>query len=247
MNGIASWDLGSALEYWREHPGKTLFVLFAGEGTKTAQAYVESLFPDVAMQFVTDTMKLEGDIAFAHLDDMPPQLAQALAVARCRGMQAEFNVVERSTGNNAFTVNVAAPFIDAAAIPGTLRNRVSQMEPPPARVTARFTGEINIATAGEYRFTMQVYPGSGVLNIDRKMVAAGQERGVQLSAGRHQVELQATLDPDPLTMVARLYWQGPDSGGQPEIVPFYRLIVPDPVCISSASTAAAVTPPTGNP
>lgn len=246
MNGIAAWDLSSALQYWTEHPGKTLLLLFGGEGTTTAQAYVESLLPGVTMQFVPDAMKLEGDIAFAHVDDTPPQLAHALAVARCRGLQAEFTVVERATGASAFTVATVAPFIDAAAIPGTLRNHVSQMQTAPARVTARFAGEMTITTPGEYRFTTQVYPGSGVLMIDKKGYG-GAERGIMLAAGPHQIELQATFDPDPLTMVARLYWQGPDSGGKREIVPFYRLSVPDPACLATVPAAGAANGPAANP
>ncbi len=247
MNGIAAWDLNTALQYWTAHPGKTLLVIFAGEGTKTVQGYLESLFPGLAMQRMTDTLKLEGDIAFAHLDDMPPRLPQALATAHCGGAHGEFAVIDRATGSSSFTVAADAPFIDAAAIPGTLRNHLSQMEPAPARVTGRYTGEIDITKGGDYRFMMQVYPGSGVLMIDTKTVTAGLDRGMTMAPGRHSVELQATFDPDPLSMVARLYWQGPDSGGQREIVPFYRVSPPDPACVAAATGAVPPNPAQEHP
>lgn len=243
MKGIAAWDLAGALQYWTDHPGKTLFVLFAGEGTKTAQAYMQSLLPGVTMHYEPDPLKREGDIAFAHVDDIPPALAKGLAVARCRGAQADFSVIERATGQSVYSEAIVVPFVDAAAIPGTLRNHVSDMNPAPARVTARFSGQIAITTPGEYRFATQVYPGSGQLTIDRKTFG-GPEQGVTLAAGPHQIELQATFDPDPLTMVARVYWQGPDSGNQREVLPFYRLTVPDPACLA---TAGAVPPVSTQP
>jgi hypothetical protein len=160
---------------------------------------------------------------------------------RCRGLTSEFTFVARD-GASAFTMTSAAPFVDAAAIPSDVRTNLFQANPPPARVTARFHGEVVIATAGEYRFTTQVYPGSGTLRIDGQMHSGAGDRGVILAAGRHRIELQATFDPDPLTMVARLYWQGPDSGGQREIVPFYRIGVVDPACLAADPAPAAAVP-----
>jgi hypothetical protein len=232
MTGIAAWDLETALRYWADHPGPAALVLFAGSGTPTVQRYVESLFPGTQMQFVPDRIKLEGEVAFAHLDATPPQLASVLATMRCRGLASELTFVGRD-GANGLTFTSAAPFIDAAAIPTEVRTKLYHASPPPARVTARFSGDIEIATGGEYRFTTQVYPGSGTLRIDGRLLGAG-DRGVTLNAGRHHIELQAMFDPDPLTMVARLYWQGPDSGDQHEIVPFYRISVPDPACLDAA-------------
>lgn len=242
MKGIAAWDLSSALQYWLDHPGKTLFVLFAGEGTKTAQAYMQTLLPGVAMHYEPDPLKREGDIAFAHVDSVPPHLAKSLAEARCRGARAEFNAIDRASGQTVHTEQVVVPFIDAAAIPGTLRNRVSDVQPTLARVSARYRGEITITTPGEYRFASQVYPGSGMLMIDGKTYGGG-ERTIKLAAGPHQVDLQVTFDPDPLTMVARLYWQGPDSGNQHEIVPFYRLTAADPSCVAAGTPPSAPVQP----
>jgi hypothetical protein len=219
-------------------------VLFAGTGTPTVQRYVESLFPGIQMQFMPDPLKLEGEVAFAHLDGTPPQLANVLATMRCRGLASEFTFVGRD-GAGSFTLTSVAPLIDAAAIPGEVRTKLFQANPPPARVTVRFSGDVVIATAGEYRFTTQIYPGSGLLRIDGQGQGGMGEHGIPLSAGQHRIELQATFDPDPLTMVARLYWQGPDSGGQREIVPFYRLTVPDPACL--AAVADSVNGPAANP
>lgn len=234
MNGIAAWDLETALRYWTDHRGKAALVLFAGTGTPTVQRYVESLFPGVQMQFVPDPLKLEGDVAFAHLDDTPPQLANVLSTMRCRGLASRFTFVGHD-GTEAFTLTSGAPFVDAPAIPSEVRTKLFQANPPPLRVTARFSGRMAIAKAGEYRFTTQVYPGSGLLTIDKKSYGGGADRGIPLTAGEHEIELQVTFDPDPLTMVARLYWQGPDSGGEREIVPFYRITVPDPACVAAAA------------
>jgi hypothetical protein len=237
MSGIAAWDLNETLQYWATHPGKTLLVLFTGQGTQAVQRYLESMLPGVRMQFIPDPLKLDGDLAFAHVEAMPPELVSALAASRCHGLRAEFTVVERASGAEAFTVAGAAPIIDAGVIPGELRNRLSRMESQAARVTARYSGDVILVADGEYRFTVQVYPGSGQLFIDGKLQPGG-ERPIRLSAGRHQLELRATFDPDPLSMVARLYWQSPGSGGERELVPFYRISAVDPGCVASLPAAA---------
>jgi hypothetical protein len=232
MNGIAAWDVESALRYWSQNPGKTLLVVFAGPGTTIVQRYLEWLIPGLQMQFEPDPLRLDGEIAYAHIDEAPAALRDGLAAVDCYGGQAVFRLVDRTGAETLFTLERRAPFVDAPTLPGELRGSLQNAEPAASKVIAEFRSDFTVEHKGAYRFTTQAYPGLAELSLDGQPYPTQQGRDLHLEAGSHRLELKATLAPDPVALVVRLFWSGPDSGNKQEIMPLYRLAPADPKCAS---------------
>lgn len=234
-SGIAAWDVESALRYWSDNPRKTLLVVFAGPGTAIVQRYLEWLIPGLQMQFEDDPLKLDGEIAYARLNELPARLHDGLKAMDCHGGEAVFRLVGRGGPETLLTVERRVPFIDSPVFPGELRSAIVRTGSAAGKVVAEFRTEFRVERPGIYRFVTQAYPGAAELSVDGQPHPTQYGRALHLEAGDHRLELAATLAPDPVAMVVRLFWSGPDSNGKQEIMPLYRLAPAHPKCAGARS------------
>jgi len=118
-----------------------------------------------------------------------------------------------------------------------------RLNPRPKSINVTYTTPFSVTSAGEYRFALETYAGSGTLTIDGLRRDASAHTTVPLSAGLHTLEVRAEFAPMALEPVIRLVWSGPDTGNRQELMPFYRLAPIDPGC----AAAAGQTPFADNP
>lgn len=229
MDGIVTWDIEAALRYWAQQNGKTLLLGFAGASTPDVREYLEWLLPGLKMSVETDPLNLGGDLVYAHLEQTPAALSSAVAAARCRGVRAEYRLVGPSADGAALNMSAVLPFIDGTTWPGEVRGRLHQMQTRPPSMTVRFQADFVVRTAGDYSFASEGYPGKTALVLDGQQYAS-QVPSVHLESGSHRMELNATLEPEPNLMSVSLLWKGPDSLGQSELMPFYRISPADASC-----------------
>lgn len=237
MKGIVTWDVQAALEYWAAHPGPCLLLLFTGPSTGAVQHYFEGLFPGLTMQFHPDALGLGADIAFAHLPAAPAQLAERLANLKCRGARWTFDIVA-DTGEVIQRVGQVVPYIDNSTWPGDARGAVFRFGGRVREVRTRFDATFTVEREGPYEIIIETYSGTAEVFLDGR--AEPSRRGVPtvLAAGVHTLAGVGTFTSLVVEPSMALSWRGPDSGGQQEIMPLYRVAVTDPSCATAVAAVA---------
>lgn len=218
-------DVDSALRAWPKEPGPTLFVLFVERNTDDVAAYLEWLLPDLRFTIDRDPLAMGGDVAYAHAPAMPPDLPARLDAAACRGAVADFALL-KDTNDVVARARTVVPFVDRSMWPDALMDQIPRLTP--TRMSIGITAPITIATAGEYRFALDTYNGAATLLIDGKRVDGHGFAPIQLSAGQHQLVIDAQLA--LVTPALSLRWSGPDTQNRQELVPLYRIAAPPEGC-----------------
>jgi len=226
MPGAVEWDVMTALRRWREGL-PTLLLVFAGPDTRDTQKFIESILPGVRTKFVADDANLGGDLAFARLPGRPDALDAALDHLRCRGVAIEYEF--RGAGPNKVLERLRRidPLVGSSTWPSevvaTFYRGIA-----PRRLAVRYDAEIEIERGGSYLFESDFFGADPRIEINGRHV--GRMRPVKLAPGRHRFHAIADFAPLPEGLTARFLWTGPDSGGQRELIPFYRIAVPHEDC-----------------
>lgn len=231
--GTVSLDIESALRDWAKSPGKTLLVVLSGSSTGAVKEYLEWLFPSLEMQWVPDPDGLAGDIAYAHLQTPPAALADRLAALSCGSVQGSYELVGSSPDEVLARVDAVAPLIDRTTWPVAIREATIRSELRGKQIRVRLQATFAVQTAGEYEFSFENYAGSTTLQVDGKPVSTGMNLPVRLNAGSHSFEVNGTFDALADAQVVRLFWHGPDSHNQRELMPLYRLAATNPPCLGA--------------
>jgi hypothetical protein len=230
MPGIAAWDIESALRFWAGKPGKTLLVVFDGPDTRAVKEYLESLFPGLQMQFEADPIAADGDIASVHLDGAPANLADRLNTRPCRGAASDYEVMGAQPGEVLGRFSVVAPFVDMATFPAAMQAFVERSEARVKEIRVHIQSTFAVQTAGRYTFALETYAGQVEVRVDGQSAGQGGAITRQLEAGPHRLEITGTFRKQLVEVILRLHWQGPDTHGERELMPLYRVAVPDPGC-----------------
>jgi len=237
VSGIAVPDVETALRTLTKNPGPTLFVLFDGSNTPALQAYVEWLVPGLHMQFEPDPYDSDGEIAYAHLLDRPPDLAARIAQAHCLGVQGEYELFD-SAGKSLARVTGVAPFIDYTTWSSRMGDLINKFQNL-AEIRMRFRTSLRIDTPGEYAFTQQGNAMQATLAIDgQRHLLYGAP--AHLDAGVHAFEVEARFRRVDTAQI-RLFWRGPDSHDRPEVMPMYRLVEAEETRAGAESAAVPST------
>ena len=239
MPGKVSFDTEDVLRDWAAHPNTgALLMVAAGSTTRAVTEYLQWLLPGLQMQWQPDPDGFDGVVAYAHLPAVPAALKEHLATWSCHAVQAEFDLIG-TNGEEMAHVRAAMPYIDRTAWPTAICVAANRAEQRGKHVRAVFRATFAVQTPGSYSFTLETYGGSSTLRVDGALQAASGNSLVQLDAGPHTLEVNGTLDSHADGAMARLYWRGPDSQGQTELMPLYRLVVPDPACAGGVPTDPA--------
>jgi len=229
MPGLVAGDIETALRYWSRNPRPTVLMVAEGPWTRDVQTYLDQLLPGVQMEFDVDRINAGGDVTYAHLPEPPPGLAQALASTHCRGARALFEMLGSTPDDKLLEVTSVIPFVDAATWPGVVRDAIERFEGKVKSIRVTIRSTILVKQSGQYQFEMDSYLGTVQLRIDgEQYVTANAPR--ELSAGPHTIEINGQFSPSGAENLLRLLWQGPESAGRQELLPFYRVAVPDQAC-----------------
>jgi len=231
IDGYVGWDIESVLRRWVKEPGPTVLFVFTGHGVEAVGQFLEKLL-GLKFEFDIDPLAMSGDVTYTRAPGPPPELAQQLAEWHCRGVHEEFAIIG-ADNKPMFKVAAVAPFIDKSTWPGAIPEELYRLSKPPASIQAHYSAPFTV-DGGEYRFLMELYVGTAQLLIDGvKRNTTGRE-AVPLSAGLHQLEVNAQFAPMAAEPAIRLLWSGPDTGNRQELMPFYRLSPLDPSCSGAA-------------
>ncbi|MGH7790479.1 MAG: glycosyltransferase family 39 protein [Candidatus Binatia bacterium] len=234
IDGLVTWDIESALRAWAARPGPLLFFLYDGRSTDALTAYLKFLMPELQFETTVDPLEMGADVTFARVDDVPPSLARVLANWRCRGVRAKYEIIGADGEEVLWSIDGVGPFVSRSVWPAELSEALYRLPVPKSGIRGRFTGDIAIATGGDYLFQVNVYAGSAELWIDGLRRADDGRTKLPLAAGVHHIEVKALFAPMAIEPAISLMWSGPESGHQIEVLPFYRLAVPDPSCVDHA-------------
>jgi hypothetical protein len=232
VDGIAVANIDAALRNLVANPGATLLVIFAGSTSAQLQGYFEWLIPGLHMQFVPDPDDRGGEIAYAHLPELPPNLAGRIEQARCHGARGEYEVIGHA-GEVLARVTDVAPIIDYTTWPNEVNRLMNKFGPIVSGVRVRYQATIMVDTPGNY----VIEPEAGVTKVQ---VLIDQQQwntqgpSVHLETGGHALEISGTfkLSENP---TLRLLWKGPGTGGRLELMPVYRLAAVDASCTDRVS------------
>src|SRR5262249_33908686 len=145
--------------------------------------FLQTLLPELKFQIDVDPLDLQADVAWARLPGPPPELAQRLADWRCRGVHAEFTLVGEKPDDIMFRYDTVGPFICKSTWPAEVPERLYRLNPRPKSINVTYTTPFTVTNAGEYRFALETYAGSGTLTIDGLRRDASAHTTVPLSAG----------------------------------------------------------------
>ncbi len=236
--GFVAWDVETALRHWQQDPGPTLFLVYAGRATGAMVQFLETLLPELKFQTDVDPLDMLGDVAYARVPGPPPELAERLNEWRCRGVREQWSIIGSSSPEETlFSLDTVAPLIDKSTWPTAIPNHVNQLAPRVTAIRARYTATFNIATGGEYLFSLETYAGNGEIHIDGQRVDANAHTPIQLVPGLHRLEVTSNFAPLAFEPAIRLQWSGPDTGDHQEVMPFYRVATVDPSCAAGAGQA----------
>ena len=219
-------DVDTALRAWPAEPGPTLFVLFVERNTDDVAAYLHWLLPELEFQFHRDPLTMGGDIAYARVPAMPPDLAARVAAAGCRGAVADFTLIGKQPDEILARQRTVVPFIDRSVWPDALMQQLPRLVP--TRMGVRIAAPITIATGGEYRFALDTYGGSATLLIDGQRRDGHGFTAANLTAGVHELVVEGNFG--LITPSIGLRWSGPDTQNRQELVPLYRIAAPVEGC-----------------
>jgi hypothetical protein len=239
IGGVVTWDIQAALRQWEHEPGPMLVFVYAGRSTAAVAEFLASEFPELAFTYDADPLGAQADVAWARVPGPPPQLAERLARWDCRGAHARFAVVGPGPNEVPLSVETTVPFIAKCTWPAVIPDTLYRLAQRPNAIQTRFTADFAVATAGDYRFSLELYAGTGTLRIDdvpRDMYA---HTPVPLAVGMHRLEVTAEFAPLAMEPAIELLWSGPDTGGRPQLMPFYRLTPLAPSCAPAGSVGSA--------
>lgn len=229
--GVLELDIMSALEGWKTS-GPTVLVVFAGVDTRDTMKFLEYAIPGLEMEFIADELQAGSDVAFAHLPDRPARLDSIVAEMRCRGVRVEYRYIGEAADEVLHTLERVEPLIGLGTFAGEAV-RIYHRGVHPRRLEIHYSATIRIDNPGLYRFEPNFYFGPVTIDIDGQRILP-PDGGVRLSAGEHEFRAVADLAPLGGGWSARMMWRGPDTGGETELVPFYRIADPLPPCPPAA-------------
>ena len=229
LPGKVSFDIEDVLRDWAAHPGKALLMVAAGPTTRPITEYLQWLIPDLQIQWQPDPDGFDGVVAYAHLPKLPDTLAKHLAQWSCHAAHTDFQVIG-TNGEVLDQLTGAAPYIDRTTWPTAICSAANRAEQHGKQVHAVFRTTFAVQTPGSYGFAFETYGGFTTLRLDGELRSSNINAPVALQPGPHTLEVNGTFDSHADGAMTRLLWKGPDSGGQTELMPLYRLVVPDPPC-----------------
>lgn len=229
VQGASFWDLQSALRDWAQHPQATLVAVYAGPTWPAVQAYLSHLLPSAEFGREPEPGEDGKELLYHRSRAKPPELEQVLARWGCEPVTLSVDLFD-ADGELLSTLQGTAGLIDPTLWPGGVQETVRRLRPQVKRAEARFSATIRIEKGGLYVFPYESYPGAGRLSVDGTPVPYPPTSGVQLEPGLHHLELRSEYDPHAAAPMLRLFWQGPDSAGIKELVPFYRISPARPGC-----------------
>jgi len=225
--GVLTTDVMTALRRW-QNPGPTVFLIFSWKATRDVQRYVEFLVPELKMHFEDDPLDARSELAWGRIASRPANLAQQIDRARCLGIPAVYDVVLRDQPGTVSFRNVV-PFIDLSTWPSDFEERYERAGPS-SEVRVHYAGRFRVERAGAYQFSLHVHPGAVTLRVDDQTFERTRGAEVTLAAGEHEIDVVGTYPSMGRGIELSLFWQGPDTGGERELMPFYRLSGADPQC-----------------
>ena len=218
--GILEWDIETALRQWSED-GPTALVAYTNVDTEAAARFLEYILPGVEMTVERNEFNEIAQLAYAHLPGRPEQLDRALETWNCRGIAAKY--IFRGEGKKILrTVDQVAPIVGYATFPTEIFKWFHRGKKP-RRLGIEYAAEIRIEKPGTYTFVADVYGGTAEVRIGGNKIGAGRRARVELDPGVHRFDVTADMQPWGGGLKSRLLWQGPDSGGVEEPIPFYRI------------------------
>jgi hypothetical protein len=229
LKGSLSDDIQTSLREWKE-PGPTVLLAFSWKATRGVQRYLEFLIPDLQMTFVEDPLDARGELAFAHLPTVPAGLSQRLEETRCRGARGVYEVVRHE--GDPVRITQMVPYVDDSTWPSSFERTFFEAGPA-KEIRMRYSSQIRVIEGGAYRFKAHIYPGKLELEIDDRTADHLTNQAVLLEPGLHRLEAKGVFKAMSKGLELNLFWEGPDTGGQPELMPFYRIAVEDPACLAS--------------
>lgn len=229
MKGVVTWDIEEALRYWAFNDRPTLFFVMNGATTQEIRAYLESLFPGLTLTYEPDPWDAGADIAFAHLSGKPPGLAPRLETLQCRGAEWTFEILDE---NEVVLQRVerTVPFVDSSTWPGKAREAIYRSEGRARQVRVRATATFTVEAEGRYEFWADTFVGRVTLTVDGAPYPLHRGLAIPLTAGAHTIEAAGAFEPLVNEPSMRISWLGPDTGGQVQLMPFYRLAAANPSC-----------------
>lgn len=220
--GAAFWDIHSALRDWAENPEPAILMVYGGATSEDVRAYLEWFLPEVPFAVEPGPLGPEKNLLWARASAPPRALRRRLAAWDCQAVAVEVELLDAEGGVVA-AFEAAAGLIDPTLWPGAVRDAITRFGGQIVAARARIAGGFAVSEGGEVVFSVLHYPGHVTLKIDGVEVANTSAAAVDLAPGPHQVEILAEYDPKASAPIHRLYWQGPDSGGRRELLPFYRV------------------------
>ncbi len=242
VRGTVACDVETALRAWEGKPGETVLFVFAGRGNSAVTMFLESLFPGLSFTLDPDPMKLNADVAYARLSGPPPELAARLATWHCRGVRGEYELIGSEPDEVVARFTTVAPLIDYSFWPAAARNAMYTRHPHPSQIRVRLSTPFVLREGGDYVFELGTYAGSGELWIDGESQNPRGSAPIHLSPGVHTLEIKGVFAPQAIEPTIRLVWSGPETGGQREVMPFYRIAPVDPSCAEASGNAPVVVP-----
>ena len=230
--GVLTTDVITALRRW-EKPGSTLFLIFTWKATRDVQKYVEFLVPELHMHFEDDPLDARSELAWGRVPSRPADLPQRLERARCLGISATYEIALRDQPGAVSFGNVV-PFIDLSTWPSDFEQRY-EAAGASREVRVRYAGRFRVDEAGDYQFSLHVHPGAVTLTVDGRTFERVRSADLHLDAGEHQLELTGLYPSMGRGIELSLFWQGPDTAGKRELMPFYRISAPVPGCADEVS------------
>jgi hypothetical protein len=198
------------------------------------QKYVEFLVPELRLQFQDDPLDARSELAWGRVATRPANLSQQIERARCLGIPAVYEVVRRDQSGAVSFRNVV-PFIDLSTWPSDFEQRYEGAGPS-REVRVRYAGRFRVEQSGTYQFSLHVHPGAVTLRVDDQTFERTHGAKVGLAAGEHEIEVIGTYPAMGRGIELSLFWQGPDTQGEPELMPFYRISSADPQCVAARSS-----------
>lgn len=224
--GVLEWDVMTALRAWKQD-WPTMFLVFAGRDTRDTARYVEWLLPEAQFTWIGDPEGFGADLAYTRFGGRPAELDAALEYAPCRGVRVEYRFLGEKPGEVRRVIQRVEPLIGLGTWPSEV---VAAFYGGywPRRLEVTYQAEFQVARPGMYLIEGDFYGAEPRIEVDAQSFA--RSRRVHLEAGAHAFRATADFAPLPEGLVARLLWNGPDSGNEKELIPFYAVAVPSDDC-----------------
>jgi len=223
VRGIALWDLERALDDWFANPPQNTFLtIYGGAASGDLRQYLAWLLPGVEFTRVPGPLGPDGDLLYADVPIRPADLEQRLKRWSCQPVKVSVDLIN-DREQVVETLHGSAGLIDATLWPGMIQIAFQRRRPEIKRARVQFAAEFEVKEAGAYTFPLLVFPGFGTVSVDGRTIPYPAAGPIELSEGKHHIELVSQYDPAANSPVHRLFWSGPDSGYRRELMPFYRI------------------------